>query len=505
MKKFLTIIAGLWLCHSANASDPSLTIYNQNFALVRETVGLQVKKGVNPLSFSEVTAHVEPDSLVLRDLSGKQGVRILEQSYRADPISQGLLLSLYEGETLSFIERQHRENEEPKIIQGKVIRSGYTPHREAYGRYGNAYAIRQGGYASDSTPIIEVDGKLRFGLPGEPIFSELKNDTILKPTLTWLLEAGKDGKVDAELSYITGGMSWESSYNVVGNEKTDEVEIIGWVTVDNQSGRTFADTKLKLMAGDVSKIKRDDEHTQYNMVRAFAASEKRAPQDVTQKDFDEYHLYTLERKTTLRDRETKQIEFLRASGVKSKKVFVYRALGTDLTEYLRSRYGYNDRRPNTDEGQTVAGNKKVWIMREFKNSEENRLGMPLPKGKVRFYQKGEDKQTEFIGENTIDHTPKNEMIRLYTGNAFDLKAERKRTEFKRGNDWMDEKIEITLRNHKKEAAEIRVIEDLIRWNNWEIKEKSHEYLKTDSQTIEFRVVLKPEEEKAVSYFVHYSW
>ena len=226
------------------------------------------------------------------------------------------------------------------------------------------------------------------------------------------------------------------------------------------------------------------------------------PPAVTEKAFEEYHLYTLPRATTLHDGETKQVEFIHASGVKSEKVYVYDGLKVNWNQYG----GWNMQNIRGNEEFGTESDTKVAVMREFKNSEENHLGMPLPKGRVRFY-KQDDKQLEFTGENVIDHTPQDELVKIYTGNAFDLVGERKRTNFKvdNANDWADESFEIKLRNHKKEPVEIRVVEHLYRWTNWDITEKSDTFLKTNAQEIEFRVQLKPDEEKTVTYKVHYSW
>ena len=227
-------------------------------------------------------------------------------------------------------------------------------------------------------------------------------------------------------------------------------------------------------------------------------SEMAAP--VSEKAFDEFHLYTLANKTTLRDRETKQVEFVRATGVKAERLYVYD--GAQLGGW-RPGMTYGG-----DPGYGTESNKKVAVYREFKNSKENNLGIPLPKGRVRFYtQDNADQSLQFVGENTIDHTPKDELVRLYTGDSFDLVGERKRTDFKvsESNHWANESYEIKVRNRKKEPAEVRVVEHLYRWVNWEIKEKSQDFEKKDAQTIEFRVPLKPDEEKVVTYTVHYTW
>lgn len=236
---------------------------------------------------------------------------------------------------------------------------------------------------------------------------------------------------------------------------------------------------------------------------AFADAANSAPR-VSEKAFDEFHLYSLPLPTTLHDRETKQVEFVRATGAKAQRLFIYDGVAIDGNRY----HGYRMEQIRHDENYGTQSNPKVWIMREIKNSEENHLGMPLPKGKLRFYRQDNDGRLQFVGEDRIDHTARDETLRLYTGNAFDLVGERKRTSFKTdgSNHWMDESFEIKVRNRKQdEAVEIRVVEHLYRWTNWEIKESSNTHLKTDAQTIEFRIPLKPGEERAITYTAHYSW
>jgi len=494
----------LLICCGMSAADPSLTIYNQNFAVVREQLGLNLKKGINEVKFTDITAHLEPDSVILRDPKGKRALQILEQNYRADPISQGLLLSLYEGKQIEFL-TIGKDNEE-KIVKGKIIRSGYVPHQIGIRQYGQQYAQRQMSYAESpgtGQPIIEVDGKLRFRLPGEPLFPSLTDDTILKPTLDWIVQTDEKGKLDAELSYVTGGMSWEADYSMLAQTKGDDLDMIGWVTMDNQSGRTFENARIKLMAGDVSKIQPQEPY-RYDGYGGYAggvSSQMQPP--VSEKTFEEYHLYTLNNPTTLRDRQTKQVEFVRAEGIKSKTLYVYDGVKID------SRYrGYDSESIRNNREYGTQCNPKVWVMREFKNSQDNNLGIPLPRGLLRFYRRDDDGQLEFTGENFIDHTPKDEKVRVYTGNAFDLVGERKRADYKidTSRDWLDESFEIKVRNHKeKDTVEIRVVEHLYRWINWEIVEKTHDFEKTDSQTIEFRVEVPAGEEKVITYKVHYTW
>jgi len=476
MKSLIFLFA---IAAPAFAADPALTIYNQNFAVLRETVPLELKAGVNDVRFAGVTAQVEADSVILRDPAGKVPLQILEQNYRNDPVSQELLLSLFEGQTLDFV--VHEAQKPDRVIAGKVVRSGYVPGGEAV------------------QPIIEVEGKLQFSLPGEPRFPTLGADTQLKPALSWKLNAPAAAKLDAELAYITGGLTWEASYNIVAPEANDVIDLVGWITMKNTSGATFANAKIKLMAGNVNKVQPDQPVME--MAEAASVTGGAAPAPVvTEKAFDEFHLYTLARPATLRDKETKQVEFLRASGVKATRLCIYDPIMKDHGWQPGNNVG-----EDADYGTTSS--KKVAVYREFKNSEANQLGLPLPKGRVRFYSQDEDRQLEFVGENNIDHTPKDELVRLYVGDSFDLVGERKRVDFKvnEANHWANETFEIKLRNRKKQPAEIRVVEHLYRWSNWTIKEKSQAFEKTDAQTIEFKVALKPDEEKVVTYKVHYTW
>jgi hypothetical protein len=466
----------------AASAQPALTIYNQNFAVVRDTVPLDLKAGANPVTYAGATAQVEPDSVILRDQAGKHSLQILEQNYRNDPVSQELLLSLFEGKTIDFQDERMKDNTTVReLIPGKIVRSGYVPGGEA------------------QQPIIEANGKLQFTLPGQPLFPDLGDDTVLKPAFNWLLQSDKPGAFDAEVGYVTGGFDWSASYNLVSPEKGDIVDLVGWITMSNQSGKTFENAKIKLMAGDVNKIQPPVAvgFSGMRMKAMNAAMAEDMVPAVTEKAFDEFHLYSIARPTTLHDRETKQVEFVHAEKMFAPTIYVY-----DGAEGYRF-YGLN-----YDQGYGQSGNKKVIVQREFKNAETNQLGIALPAGKLRFYRRDDDGQLQFVGENQIDHTPRNETVRVTTGNAFDLVGERKQTNFRvtTGDKWMDETFEIKLRNRKKDVpVEIRVVEHLYRWNNWNITAKSDDFVKKDSQTIEFRVPVKPDEERTVTYTVHYSW
>ena len=504
---FRHIACVLVLCVVGLPSDepqaPSLTIYNQNFAVVRQELPLNLKGGVNKLQVTDITMHLEPDSVILRDPSGKHPIQVLEQNYRADPISESLLLSLNEGKTIDFLVQ--RENKQ-EVVTGKIIRSGYTPHNYmAMNRYGQQYYQAQMAYAQggNEQPIIEVDGKLRFGLPGVPLFPSLGDETILKPTLQWLLSSDQAGPIRTEFSYVTGGLTWEADYNIVAPDKGDAVDLVGWVTMDNQSGKAFENARIKLMAGDVSKIQPNQMNDLRFRGMAGAISMEAPAPAVTERTFDEYHLNTLARPTTLHDRETKQVEFIHAAGVSSKRIYVYDGVKIDSNRYN----GWNWENIRNDYSYGTESNPKIWVMREFANSEANHLGMPLPKGRVRFYRRNDDGQIEFTGENVIDHTPRDENVRVYTGNAFDMIGERRRTDYRLelNQHYLDESFEIKVRNHKKELADVRVVEHLYRWLTWSVTAKSDSYRKLDSQSIEFPVTIAPDGEKTITYTAHYTW
>src|ERR1019366_5212600 len=480
MKTLSTLVALSALTLSAGA-QPALTIYNQNFAVVRDTVPLDLKAGANAVRSAGATAQVEPDSVILRDPAGKHSLQILEQNYRNDPVSEPLLLSLFEGKTIDFQNVRMKDNTAVReLIPGKIVRSGFVP----------------GG--GNEQPIIEVNGKLQFTLPGQPLFPALGSDTILKPAFNWLLQSDKPGTFDAEVGYVTGGFDWSASYNLVSPEKGDLVDLVGWITMKNESGKTFENAKIKLLAGDVNKIQRVTPIAGGMRMRSMpmAMTAMEAPA-VTEKAFDEFHLYSIARPTTLHDRETKQVEFVHAEKMYAPTIYVY-----DGAEGYRF-YGLN-----YDQGYGQSDSKKIIVQREFKNAETNQLGVALPKGKLRFYRRDDDAQLQFVGENEIDHTPRNETVRVTTGNSFDLVGERKQTNFRvdSADKWIDESFEIKLRNRKKtDAVEIRVVEHLYRWSNWNITAKSDDFVKKDAQTIEFRIPVKPDEEKTVTYTVHYSW
>ncbi|MDP9127926.1 MAG: DUF4139 domain-containing protein [Pseudomonadota bacterium] len=478
-------------------AETQLTIYNQNFAVVKEKRSFNLDKGENEVQVTDITAHVEPDSVILRDLAKGDPLKILEQDYESDPLSEELLLSKMEGKELSF-EVSAPVTSEKKIIKGKILRSGYTPHYSAFTTFGTQYAQQQMTIAGSSQPIVEVDGKVLFGLPGKPVFDSIDPKNFLKPTLLWKLESATQGIHNVELSYMTGGMSWAATYNLVAPETGDIFDLIGWVTLQNMSGKDFADAQVKLLAGDVARA------TDTNgapMAKTQAALDAASAPGVAEKSFDEYHLYTIARPLTLHDREVKQVELLRSSAVRGKRLYVYD--GASYSAY--QGYPYENLRQNEAYGNS--SQKKVFTMIEFQNAKDSGLGMPLPAGKIKLYRSDSDGRPEFVGEDRIDHTPKDETIRLYTGNSFDLVGERKRTAFITDSTrrFTDETFAVRVSNHKKEAVQIRIVEHLNRSEKWEITQKTDDFRTIDSHTVEFPVDLAPDETKTITYTAHSTW
>jgi hypothetical protein len=494
---FATLTSGL--IHA----QTQLTVYNGNFAAVKETRTFDLTHGESEVRVTDITAHLEPESVILRALQDPSSIQILEQNYESDPLSQGLLLRKSEGRVLDF-EIVSPQTGEKRIIQGRILRSGYVPHTSAFQRYGQQYAYAQMAYANPQgggEPIVEVDGKIQFGLPGKPIFDALDPAAFLKPTLLWRLWSGAPGRREVEFSYLTGGMRWEANYNAVAPESGDTFDIIGWVTLENMSGRDFEKANVKLMAGDVARALPPGVAGGMAM-RAMAEDRSGGLPTVTERSFEEYHLYTLERPTSVLDREVKQVEFIRAAKVPAQRVYVYDGFKVE------PRYaGWDSHSIRNQPDYGSVSNPKVWVMLEFKNSEAANLGMPLPAGKVKIYRRDVDGRNEFIGEDEIDHTPKDETVRLYTGNAFDIVGERRQTRFLRdSNDhWLDESFEIKVRNHKKEQVQVRVVEHLYRWLQWDITASSMQNAKTDARTVEFRPTIPPGAEVTITYTVHYTW
>ena len=478
-------------------SEPAaLTIYNDNFAVVRTTVELKLAPGMNDVTTTQVTTQLEPDSVVLRNPSSHGATfRILEQNYDSAVVTQEWLLQKFEGKTIDFqlVPAQTAVSAAgtpvllpAQTVKGKIIRAGQP----------------------GSQPLVEVDDELRFQLPGTPLFPASTDGLLLKPTLHWQIESDKAQSFGAELAFVTGGFSWQATYNVIAPETTDvtgeqRADVLGWVTINNQSGSDFPAARIKLMAGDVAKIQPQGRAAGRNqMVFASAMSTGLDQAQVTQKAFDDFHLYDLNRTVELHDREIKQVQFLDAPGVTLSRSYLYDGAQEDrqpLTSYsnnvaLQQNYG-------------LSGNTKVHVLQEFKNSLTNHLGIPLPSGRLRLYRRDSDGQIEFVGESLIPHTPTEDTVKIVTGNAFDVKGSRTQSDFhvNQSGHTLDETFQIKLTNQKPQPVTVIVVEHLYRCDNWEITDKSADYTKIDSHTIQFPIEVPAKGESKLTYSVRYSW
>lgn len=466
MRKLLLVYVLLFcvtcLCF-AQEEGVDLTIYNQNFALVRDRRSLNLEEGINQIRFSDVASLIEPTSVHFKSLTAPLGCVIQEQNYEYDLVNATKLLSKYIDKKV------------------KILTEG-----------GSVYEGTLMSYDNDNIVISNAQDKsLNMISRQENIktieFGSLPEGLITKPTLMWQIANDKAGQHLTEVSYLTKGINWLCDYVVVIDQNDKNFDLSGWVTIDNRSGTTYRDAGLKLIAGEVHRAEEERRRTKELMFEEKAAG---APQ-FEEKAFFEYHMYTLQRRTTLKDNQTKQITLLSASNVPVDKLFIYDpALDYGWYYYTESE---------------ATKEQKVKVKIEVINSEKNNLGMPLPKGKVKVYKMDTDGKLEFIGEDQIDHTPKDEKIRLYLGDAFDVVGERKRMDFKTYGRTADETIEILLRNHKKEDIEIIVVEHLWRYLNWDITEKTHDFTKKDAQTIEFRIPVPKDSETKLKYTVHYWW
>jgi hypothetical protein len=472
----------------------ALTIYNQDFAVARTTIDLDLHPGSNEVTATEVTSRLEPDSVILRDPAGKRPIRVVEQNYDAAIVNQEWLLQKYEGKTIDF---QVNTPQGIQTVQGKIIRAGFQRPME-YSFDGQQLT------GQSAEPLIEVNGKMQFQLPGLPLFPAAIDGLLLKPTLRWQIHSEKADRFSAELAYITGGFNWEATYNVVVPGSADvtgdeHADFLGWVTIHNLSGTEFPQARIKLMAGDVAKIQAGGFARKTLMFAAAQSVDAEA--SVTQKPFDDFHLYDLNRTVALRDGETKQIEFIDAADVSVHRDYLY-----DGSAQLQP--AYDNGNVNEQRGYGLDhGNNKVSIVEEIKNSESNHLGMPLPAGRVRLYRRDADGQMEFVGESLINHTPAEDTVKLVTGSAFDVKGTRRQTDFHidRNGRTLDETFEIKITNQKQQPVNVTVVEHLYRGANWEITEKSSDYTKMDSRTVQFPVPVPSKGESTLTYSVRYTW
>jgi hypothetical protein len=445
------------------------------YALVRHERPVQVGAGRSTLRFSDVAGLIDPTTVNFTSLTDPT-TRVLEQNFQFDLVSSDKLLLKYLDRPIT-VERS--VGGQVTTLTGTLLSSFDGLVLRAAD--GTVHSLRD--YAS-----------LRF--------PELPGGLITRPTLEWLVSAPKAGEQRARVTYQTGGITWWADYNLIFNEGKDAnsglLDLSAWVSIINQSGATYSDARLKLIAGDVQRV----EPPQPQMVRAaMAMAEKTMESDAgfEQKAFFEFHLYTLGRRTTLPNNSTKQIElFDAARQIPARKTLVYYGLA--------GNYGWGS--PMTERDLGLPMNRKVDVYLEFRNDKQYGLGVPLPAGRIRVSQlDAADGSLEFIGEDRIDHTPKDEKVRIRLGSAFDVVGERRQVDFAVDTKarWMEEEIEVKLRNHKDQAVDVVVRESLYRWSNWRVVTRTHEFEKQDARTLHFPVRVAADGETVVRYRVRYTW
>jgi len=438
--------------------DVSITVYNQNFGLVREVRNLDLANGRVALEFGDVAEHIQPETVHIKSLSGGK-LNVLEQNYRYDLLSPQKLLEKYVGRNI----RVYRWNEKAgkdDVVDAQVL------------------AVSQG-------TVLKIGNEITYDYPGRLAFPEVPKNLIAKPTLVWMLDSGAP-KQKVEVTYLTQSMNWEADYVFVINDSDTAGDLTGWVTLHNQSGTSYENARLKLVAGDVQRLQRNyrDEGAAY----AKTAEEAPAKPQFREEGFFEYHLYTLERPTTLLNNEQKQVTLLEGRGVKVDKHLIFYG----AAHYYRGRYGQ------------VVSNQKVGVYLDIENKETNKLGMALPKGTVRVYKADKSGQQQFIGEDNIDHTPRDEKLRIKMGEAFDVVGDRKQMDWKTlGSCTSESTWEISLRNHKDTDVDVELYEPV--GGDWEIVQSSHPATKKDAHTFTFKPHIAKRGEVKVTYKVRIKW
>jgi hypothetical protein len=430
-----------------------VTVYNNNLGLIKDTRNVPLAKGRGELRFMDVAAHIIPETVHAKSINLPNAFSILEQNYEYDLMDANKLLDKYVGRKIKLID-WNKFQDRKEIVEAVLL-------------------------SNNKGQIYKIGEEIYLGHPGYKVLPRIPEDLIAKPTLTWLYENGSEKAHQLEVSYLTNNINWKADYIVMLNEDDSAADVSGWVTLDNKSGATYKDAQLKLVAGQVHRV----EPTALDGRMYALRLEKgvRAPQ-FQEKSFFEYHIYNLQRKTTLKDKQTKQVSLLEASGVKiSKELLVYGQTGYFTRQYLAN-----------------IPKQPVSVYVKFKNSKDNNLGMPLPAGIMRLYKQDEDGSQEFIGEDKIEHTPKDEEVRLKIGQAFDVVAERVQTDYRRISSRLHEsEWQISLRNHKEEAVSVGVIEPL--YGNWSVISSSHSYQKIDAFTIRFDLKVLPDGEEKLKY------
>ncbi len=424
-------------------SSVEVTVYNSNIGLVKDTRRLKVPQGVGELRFMDVASGILPFTVQVKSLKAAGGLTVLEQNYEYDLMDDQKLMDKYVGKTIKLMDVNYYTGKK-EIVEAELL-------------------------SNNGSPIYKINNEIHLGAAGYRILPQIPENLIAKPTLTWMYEAKAGGQQDVQVSYLTNGINWRADYVVVVNKDDTAADLSGWVTLDNNSGTTYKDAKLKLVAGQVNRAEPEAYMMKGRQMQMAMATDAAAPQ-FTEQSFFEYHIYDLERPTTIKDRQTKQVNLLEAAGAAVEKEYVV---------YGQQGYWYG----NYNNGQPIKAPVNVYL--KFKNAKENHLGMPLPAGTMRLYKEDAAKSLQFIGEDSLKHTPKDENVELKVGEVFDVVAERIQTDFQQNNRSFETEWELTLRNHKDGNVKVSLMEPV--YGDWEVLSSTHHYTKADAATLRFDV------------------
>jgi hypothetical protein len=448
------------------------------YAVVRHERTIDLKAGRGEVRFTDVAGLIDPTTVSFESLTDPQGTRVVEQNFEFDLVSTDKLLQKFIDKEISV---EQTRGDKLDTYTGTLLSTA-------------------GGLV-----LREADGGVRIVSHNSGVtLPSLPGGLITRPTLVWDVSTKKPGKHVSRVAYQTAGITWWADYNLTYAEGVDanscKLNVGAWVSILNQSGAGYPDARIKLIAGDVHRAPAAAAPTALMMKRAMA-DEMREEDSFKEKAFFEYHLYTLGRRSSLPDNSTKQIELFPAvADVPCDKALVYYG-------QAGQSFGYGGS-PYTDRSFGITGNKKVDTYLSFKNTQENGMGIPMPSGRVRVSKLDTaDGSLEFIGEDRIDHTPRNETVLLKLGSAFDVVGERKQMDFKidTSRNTMTEEIEVRIRNRKEEPVKVIVKENLYRWTNWKILASTQPYEKQDARTIHFPVTVPADKEVIVRYTVRYTW
>ena len=442
--------------------EVAVTIYNDQLALVKDLRYVKLENGFNRLAFREVSAKMRPETALLRSINFPEGFRLIEQNFDFDLLTPQKLLEKYVGKKVSVV-RVHPTTGEETTENAEVL------------------SVNNG-------VVLKIGNRIETGYPGRIIYDEVPANLRDRPTLVLSLESGTSKEQELQLSYLTGGLGWKADYVAELDESDKYVDLTGWVTLTNQSGATYKNAKLQLVAGDVNQVRQEMQPNRRDVLMSKSSVAAAAPAMVEEGLF-EYHLYTLQRPTTISNNQTKQVSLLSATKIPVTKEFLLKG----QNYYYRGSYG------------NIGQKLKVGVFVEFENKESSNLGMPLPKGVVRVYKNDKSGNAQFIGEDRIDHTPKNEEIRLKLGDAFDVTADKNQTNFKTATAIGKYKLaytasfEILLKNAKDEEVEVIVHEPIP--GDWKMQRESHDHEKVAAGTAEWKITVPAEGKAKLSYDV----